>query len=168
MIQFAAAASSVASTLTGGLIHGSSTAASNAATDAAYNGAMGGDQKALDSLVAKAGYAGGAGMAVGAGAKEYAQGKLLSLVSSGSVIGPGADVKTNRDMGYPKFPDLPYGTPNLVGKYLIANANKAQSIAQVTGLNLSNQLSATNMPTWMLVVVAGLLGWGLYKIVKKG
>jgi len=109
-------------------------------------------------------------MAVGLGnpnAKEYAQGKLWSLISSGAVIAP-TGVKTNRDAGLTNFPDLPYDTPRLVGQFLIANANKAQSTPQTTGKNLSNALSAENTPAWLLLVVAGLLGWGVYTLVKKG
>lgn len=166
-VQIAAAAINVASKISGGLIHGSSTSASNAATDVAYNGAAGGDQSSLDSLVAKAGYNGGVGMAVGAGAKDYAQGKLWSLVSSGAVIQP-SDAKTNRQAGYTNTPylDLPYDTPRLVGKFLVANPNKANASPDSRGKNLSNPLAGDNMPAWVLIALAALLGWGAYKVVK--
>lgn len=166
LINVAAAAGSVASKLTGGLIHTSSTAASNAATDAAYASAVAGNQDALDSLVRKAGYGGGVGMAVGAGAKEYAQGKLLSAITSGSVTGPNPGTKTNRDMGYPKFPDLPYGTPNLVGQYKVTT--KTLTPSDRPAATIVEQAAVGGLPGWAVLAILAGIGYVGFRLLKRG
>jgi hypothetical protein len=87
VVALGAAASSVASKLTGGLIHGSSAGTSIAQQNTAYAAAMAGDATGLRFLVKSAWWIPGEGGAPNAAAADDARAKLRALRAAGVATG---------------------------------------------------------------------------------
>ena len=100
----------VVANLAGGLFHTSSAGSEIQSIDTWANQvAANGDQATLNTLVTKAGLAGGTGIAATEQGKNEAKQQLANLMNAGIVVGPAG----TGDYG------LPPGTPNLLGQYVV-------------------------------------------------
>jgi hypothetical protein len=112
--------------------------------DVWYNEAAQGNQGSLDLLVQKAGLAGGTQIAATTQGKDCAKAKLQSLLSQGLISGPTGSGTYN----------LPPGTPQLLGKYLVKPRTGVTPSGAPT---LSAAGMAAGSPWWLFpaILVAG-------------
>lgn len=158
MLNLAAAASTTASSLTGGLIHASTLQANLDRNTTLYNLATTGDQASLDDLVVRSGITGlSSGYAPQRDAREDARAKIQALLNAGIISGPNP---------VPPQALAPTGVKYTV---VVKSTTTAGHPAQ-TSSTLSNAFTgaSTNMPLPVLLVVGGLLAWGVYHLIKKG
>lgn len=154
MIQLAAAAAAVS----GGLIHGSTLNANMAQVADAYSSLLNGTSTdpngTLTFLVNRAGLGAPGTISATSQSKDAAKKALTDLIGAGIISGPNP---------------LPGGTPNIRDQFKLVTKAQASSQPTNASMTLSNQLpDISGQPTWVLLVVAGLLGWGVYKVIKKG
>lgn len=162
VVALGAAASSVASSLTGGLIHGSTLNASLASVQGWYTAAQNGNQDAVNRLTRYAGLAGGVGIAPQAEAKNAAKQAIRALLDAGIITGPSGSGPYG----------LPDGIPNLtytvVRKAGSTSDNTPPGPGGDTTDNPKVPALVGSLPTWAWVGLAVVLGWFGLKYLKRG
>lgn len=161
VVALGAAASSVASTLTGGLIHGSTLTASLNSVAGWYTAAQNGNQDAVNRLTRYAGLAGGIGIAPQAQAKDAAKKALRALLDAGVITGPSG----SGDFGLPPgVPNLTYTVVNKAGS-TSDNTPPGPGVGSAKDTPMVPSLMGT-LPTWGWVALAVVVGFFGLKYLK--
>lgn len=145
-------------TVAGGLIHGSTLNANLAAIGDAYQSLANGTSQqpvaTLDLLVNRAGLGQPGTIAPQAQSKDAAKKALTDLIRAGIISGPDP---------------LPPGTPNIRDQFKFVSKTVGGVQPTNAPTNLSNALpSVSGQPTWVTVAVLGVVGWAVFKLLRKG